>query len=132
MTLIVPSGDSTGVTDLAHINAMGPNDELAVGTFYINGPITAMVIRGVDQAHWEYLSPAALTLIVTFDESATDNTNGGGKIYWVAVGPKVKSAYQSTALYQHQSTLRESLEALGLTHDLGDAATAPSMAEFFR
>ncbi len=64
MTLIVPSGDGSGGTDLAHINAMGPNDELAVGTFYINGPITATVIRGVDQAHWEYLSPAALTLIV--------------------------------------------------------------------
>src|SRR6266496_3833718 len=70
-------------------------------------------------------------LIIVFDESGSDNTNGGGRIAWVVVGPKAKLGYQSTTLYQHQSTLRLILEALGVTQYPGAAATAPAMAEFF-
>ena len=70
-------------------------------------------------------------LIIVFDESGSDNTNGGGRIAWVVVGPKAKLGYQSTTLYQHQSTLRLTLEALGITQFPGAAATAPAMAEFF-
>jgi uncharacterized protein YjdB len=71
-------------------------------------------------------------LIVVFDESGGDNTNGGGRVYWVAVSPtKSKRAYQSTTLYQHQSTLRLTLKGLGVTTFPGDAATAPDMSEFF-
>jgi len=70
-------------------------------------------------------------VIIVFDESASDNTNGGGRVYWVAVGPQVNPGYISTTFYQHESTLRESLEGLGLAFDLAGAATAPSMDEFF-
>ncbi len=71
-------------------------------------------------------------LVVLFDESGSDNTHGGGRVYWMAIGPKVKSGYQSTfSYYQHQSTERLSLEALGLKSFPGAGATAPSMAEFF-
>ncbi|HEV8399069.1 MAG TPA: alkaline phosphatase family protein [Gemmatimonadales bacterium] len=70
-------------------------------------------------------------LIITFDESGSDNTNGGGRIVWVVVSPKAKRGYQSTTLYQHQSTLRLTLEALGVTVFPGAGATAPAMAEFF-
>jgi len=70
-------------------------------------------------------------LIIVFDEAGSDNTNGGGRIAWVVVGPKAKLSYQSTTLYQHQSTLRLILEALGVTQYPGAAATAPAMAEFF-
>jgi len=70
-------------------------------------------------------------LIITFDESAGDNTNGGGRIAWVVVSPKAKRGYQSTALYQHQSTLRLTLEALGITLFPGAARAAPAMSEFF-
>src|SRR6266550_5568836 len=70
-------------------------------------------------------------LIIVCDESGSDNTNGGGRIAWVVVGPKAKVGYQSTTLYQHQSTLRLTLEALGITQFPGAAATAPAMAEFF-
>jgi uncharacterized protein YjdB len=71
-------------------------------------------------------------LIITFDESGGDNTNGGGRVYWVAVSPtKSKRGYQSTTLYQHQSTLRLMLKGLGVTSFPNDAATAPDMSEFF-
>jgi len=53
-------------------------------------------------------------------------------VYWVAVSPtKSKRGYQSTTLYQHQSTLRLMLKGLGVTSFPGDAATAPDMSEFF-
>jgi hypothetical protein len=40
--------------------------------------------------------------------------------------------YQSTTLYQHESTLRLMMEGLGVTDLPGAAATAPDMAEFFK
>ena len=70
-------------------------------------------------------------LIIVFDESGGDNTNGGGRVVWVAVSPKSKPAYQSTTLYQHQSTLRLILKGLGVNVFPGAAATAPDMSEFF-
>ena len=71
-------------------------------------------------------------LIILFDESGGDSTNGGGRVVWVAVGPKVKAGYKSTSLYQHQSTLRLSMQALGITSGFpGTGATAPQLGEFF-
>ena len=73
--------------------------------------------------------------IIVFDESSNDNTNGGGLVYWVVVGSaaNIKPSHVSTfSFYQHESTLRTSLERLGLPFNLGAAATAPSMGEFFQ
>jgi acid phosphatase len=70
-------------------------------------------------------------LIITFDESDNDNTNGGGRVFWLALGPKVKQGFSSATLYQEQSTLRLMAEGLGLTDFPGASATASNMAEFF-
>ncbi|HZR57475.1 MAG TPA: alkaline phosphatase family protein [Terriglobales bacterium] len=71
-------------------------------------------------------------LIITFDEAEdTDTTNGGGHVLTVVISPLGKQQYQSTTLYQHQSTLRELLTALGISTFPGEAATAPDMSEFF-
>jgi phosphoesterase family protein/putative Ig domain-containing protein/immunoglobulin I-set domain protein/Ig-like domain-containing protein len=71
-------------------------------------------------------------LIITFDESGNDDTHGGGRIPAVFISPAFsKRGYQSTTLYQHQSTLRLMLEGLGIQSLPGDAATAPAMWEFF-
>jgi hypothetical protein len=72
-------------------------------------------------------------LIILFDESANDNTHGGGRVAWVAVSPQFsKLGYKSTALYQHQNTLRLMLQGLGVTSYPGAAKTAADMAEFFK
>jgi phosphatidylinositol-3-phosphatase len=71
-------------------------------------------------------------LIVTFDEAEdSDTTHGGGHVAMVLVSPSVKAGYQSTTLYQHESTLRLTMEGLGVTDLPGAAATAPDMVEFF-
>src|SRR5438874_1587686 len=70
-------------------------------------------------------------LIITFDESGGDNSNGCGRVVWVAVSPKAKRGYQSAALYQHQSTLLLILKGLGVTAFPGAAASAADMSEFF-
>jgi phosphatidylinositol-3-phosphatase len=70
-------------------------------------------------------------LIILYDESGSDDTHGGGQIAWVAVSAKSKPGYQSSTLYQHESTLRLTLKALGLTSFPYAAATAPDMSEFF-
>jgi len=69
-------------------------------------------------------------LVIVFDESRDDNTNGGGRVVCVIVSPKARAGYQSGALYQHESTLRLVAQALGLTSFPGMAATAPEMDEF--
>ena len=70
-------------------------------------------------------------LIVDFDESGNDTTNGGGRVAAVIISPFAKSGYQSTTFYQHESVLRLMLEGLGVTTLPGAAATAPKMWEFF-
>jgi acid phosphatase len=72
-------------------------------------------------------------LMIVFDEAETSDTqHGGGHVAAVIIGPKVKPGYQSTTVYQHESTLKTILEALGATTSLGNAATAPDMKEFFQ
>ena len=71
-------------------------------------------------------------LIIVFDESTTSDTQGGGgHVAAVVIGPRVKSGYRSTATYQHQSTLKSLLQALGVTSFPGAAQSAPDMGEFF-
>lgn len=71
-------------------------------------------------------------LIILFDESVTnDLSHGGGHVTMVVVGPKVKKGFQSTTLYQHQSTLRLVLSTLGVNSFPGASAKAPDMGEFF-
>jgi len=71
-------------------------------------------------------------LIITFDESAGDSTNGGGRVVTLFLGPHVRTGFQSTTLYAHESLLRTSLSALGVNTFPGSAATAPAMDEFFQ
>jgi len=72
-------------------------------------------------------------LILAYDEGDTfDLQQIGGHVAVVIVGPKVKTGFRSTAFYQHESTLRLILDALGVSSLPGNAAGAPSMAEFFR
>lgn len=70
-------------------------------------------------------------LVVTWDESGNDNTNGGGRVQFILAGPTVKTAYQSTTFYQHESLCRMSLEGLGVTTLPAACAAAPAMSEFF-
>ena len=77
-------------------------------------------------------------LIITFDESCDgDNasgpdqkTGGGGHVPFVLVGPHVKPGEKS-GTYQHQSTLKMMLRALGSSDFPGYATGAPEMNEFF-
>jgi len=49
----------------------------------------------------------------------------------VIVSPFSKRGFKSIAFYQHQSTLRLTLEGLGVTKLPDDAASARDMFEFF-
>jgi len=73
--------------------------------------------------------------IFTWDESADDNTHGGGKIETAFLGATVKQGYsqQSSTLYQQASTGQTILWLLGITPpaDMHDIAAAPIMSEFF-
>lgn len=71
-------------------------------------------------------------LIITFDEGFdSDTQHGGGHIATVVIGPKVRSGYKSTILYQHQNVLKTLMEALGLTSFPGAASSAAGMNDFF-
>ena len=70
-------------------------------------------------------------LVIVFDESDSDDTNGGGRIIWTAISSKAKRGFTSNVLYQHENTLRLMAEGLGVTTFPGAAATASNMGEFF-
>ena len=72
-------------------------------------------------------------LIITFDEAEdSDTAHGGGHVATIIVSARGKPAYQSQALYQHQSVLRLILSSLGVSAFPGEAASAPSMQEFLQ
>ncbi len=71
-------------------------------------------------------------LIITFDESEqSDLLHGGGHVATVIVSAKALPKYQSQTTFQHESSLRLIMEALGLQAGLGQAENAPDMGEFF-
>lgn len=71
-------------------------------------------------------------LIYTWDESViSDLANGGGHVATILIGSPVRHGYQSTTIYQHQSTLRLTMELLGISDLPGAAASATDMSEFF-
>ncbi|MGE5205685.1 MAG: alkaline phosphatase family protein [Chlamydiota bacterium] len=72
-------------------------------------------------------------LVVVFDESLDiDTAHGGGHVPMLVISPKAKPGYQSTTVYQHQSTLRLLIEASGATAFPGASGSAPDMSEFFQ
>jgi len=70
-------------------------------------------------------------LVIVFDEAGSgDATNGGGHVACVIVSPEAKHGYEGVGVYEHQSLLRLTAQALGVTPP-NAAATAPDMGEFF-
>jgi phospholipase C len=69
-------------------------------------------------------------LIILFDESQNDNTNGGGRVPTIMVSPFSKLGFKSSNVYQHESVLRLMLEGLSVTAVPAPAASAPVMWEF--
>jgi len=71
-------------------------------------------------------------LLIVFDEAEeTDLAHGGGQVALVIIGPKVKTAFRSTTFYQHQDLLRMIAAYIGIDGNIGDAAKASAMTEFF-
>jgi acid phosphatase len=71
-------------------------------------------------------------LIYTWDESdINDASNPNKLVATILIGSKVKTGYQSTTPYQHQSTLRLTMQLLGVKDYPGLSASAPDMNEFF-
>jgi len=72
-------------------------------------------------------------LIVTFDEGdQSDVDHGGGHVATLVISTKAKQGFQSQTVYQHESALRLSLAASGITSLPGASAAAPDMTEFFQ
>jgi phosphatidylinositol-3-phosphatase len=71
-------------------------------------------------------------LIIVFDEAATsDATHGGGHVAALIISAQAKQGFQSTTFYQHESTLRLILDALGVPNHPGASSSAHTMGEFF-
>ncbi|HLH08671.1 MAG TPA: alkaline phosphatase family protein [Terriglobales bacterium] len=72
-------------------------------------------------------------LIITFDESADDMTNGGGRVATVLLGTHVRPGYVgNTTQYDHRSLLSLTMRALGVPTIPNGASSAPQMTEFFQ
>ena len=71
-------------------------------------------------------------LVITFDESASDITNGGGHVATVLLGTHVKAGYVGNTSYDHRSLLSLSMKALGVPNIPNGADTAPQMTELFQ
>ena len=70
--------------------------------------------------------------VVTFDECGGGTNAGcGASVYTALIGPKIKPHAVSATRYRHENALRTMLDALGIRHYPGAAATASNMSDFF-
>ncbi len=72
-------------------------------------------------------------LVIVFDESADDLTNGGGHIAAILLGTHVRPGYVgNSTTYDHRSLLSLTMKALGVPNSPNGADAAPQMTEFFQ
>jgi acid phosphatase len=72
-------------------------------------------------------------LIYTWDESdIADTSNPAEQVATIVVSPLARGGLKSTTRYQHQSTLKLTLQLLGVNDFPGLSANATSMTEFFK
>lgn len=101
------------------------NDKLAAADAWLSANIGPLISNSTFQNSG--------LLIITFDESDVgDTASGGGQVATVIVSSKAKPGFQSSTFFQHQSVLRLTLKALGVSAFPGAAASAPEMDEFFK
>ncbi len=121
--MIVPDFVDDGHDCPAHMTACSDTDKLTNVDHWVQTNIAPLI------------SSSAFgnsVLIYTWDESdITDTAKGGGHIATILVGPAVRSGYKSAAQYHHQSTLKLTMQLLGVSDYPGTAASAPDMTEFF-
>ncbi|HKW77216.1 MAG TPA: alkaline phosphatase family protein [Terriglobales bacterium] len=100
----------------------------------------AQILRAMDTWLKNHIGPLLTNpefrqdglLIIVFDEgTASDKAHGGGHIATVLAGPRVKRGFKSSRFYQHQNALRTVLDALGVNHQLGKAASAQPMSDMY-
>jgi acid phosphatase len=77
------------------------------------------------------LASATNLVVITFDESASDSTSGGGRVATVFAGGHCRRGFTSTNAYQHPHLLHLVLRELGLDTALAAATAASGMEEFF-
>ena len=124
-SLIIPNLQNDAHDCPAAIPNCTDNQKLAAADAWLSANIAPLVNSALFQQDG--------LLIIVFDEGdATDLSNVGGRVAMLVISPRAKQGFQSTAFYQHQSTLRLMLDALGVGVRPGAAATAPSAAEFFQ
>lgn len=68
-------------------------------------------------------------LVIWFDESANDDTHGGGRVAVILAGPYAHSGAQSTQFYTHDNLLRTIGKALGITAFPGNSKNVSSMTD---
>jgi hypothetical protein len=123
-SFIVPNDQNNAHDCPASMATCTNQDKMAAADQFLAGNLPAILNSSVFQQDG--------LLLVLFDEADdSDTTNGGGHIAVVLVGPKVKKGFQSTTFYQHQSTLRLSLQGLGVSTLPGAAASAPTIQDAF-
>jgi phosphatidylinositol-3-phosphatase len=124
-SLIIPNLQDDAHDCPAAIPNCTDNQKLAAADAWLSANINPLINSSVFQQDG--------LLIIVFDEAEQfDLANGGGRVAMLVISPKAKAGFQSTTMYQHQSTLRLTLEALGVAARPGAANGAQSEAEFFQ
>jgi phospholipase C len=121
-SFVVPNDNSNSHDCPPNMTTCSTADTLTYSDNWLKAKLQPLL----DSSAW-----ANTLLIITYDESAGDTTQGGGHVATVLAGPYVKGGYKIGTAMQHQSLLRLSMKALGVTKYPGQAATAPDMDDAF-
>lgn len=122
---IVPDDQHNGHNCPAGMSTCNENDKLQAADDWLRSNIGPLI------ANTTFHNSGLM--VIVFDEGpSADVTNGGGHVAAVVVGTAVKAGWQSTVLYQHENTLRLTMDALGIQTVPGKGAAAAQMTDFFQ
>src|SRR5581483_7474728 len=109
-------------------NIFGPL--LADATFQQTGLLIISVDESVNS---DCLPATKCPSLPEYTSYCTSNcTKGGGHVLMVLIGPHVKTAYQSSTSYMHETTLKTVLQGFGGTTYPNGLSAVPSMNTFFQ
>jgi ribosomal protein L36 len=124
-SFIVPNAYHSGHGDVDDTGGLcaNPNDVLAEADCWLQNEIDPLVT---------YMLANNGLLIVTWDEGdGADLKHGGGHIPTIVISSATTPGFKAKKFFQHQNTLRLSLQALGVKKYPGAAANASQMRAFF-
>jgi phosphatidylinositol-3-phosphatase len=121
---ISPNERNNGHDCPVGVPACSTNDKLVAVDLWLQSNVAPLLTSG-------HFTRGGLVVILFDSADSGDREHGGGHVAAIFLHPRIKTGYRSNQFAQHPTTLRMSIEGLGLTTFPGASANASRLTDMF-